>query len=146
MILLDVNVLVAAHRSDHPHHDAVRLWLENLAAGERSFTVPDIAWAGFIRITTNRRIFTVPTPIEGAFEFLRAVRAQPGYVSTVSGSNHLALFEALCDSGDARGDLAADAYLAALAIEQGATLVSLDRDFARFEELDWRLPGAEHHS
>lgn len=31
--------------------------------------------------------------------------------------------------------LAADAYLAALAIEHGCELVSLDRDLARFERL-----------
>jgi len=34
----------------------------------------------------------------------------------------------------------ADAYLAAIAIEQGAMLVSLDRDFARFDRLRWQLP------
>jgi len=36
------------------------------------------------------------------------------------------------------GDLVTDAYLAALAIETGATLVSADRDFGRFPGLRWQ--------
>jgi predicted nucleic acid-binding protein len=31
-------------------------------------------------------------------------------------------------------------HLAAIAIEQNATLVSFDRGFARFSELRWELP------
>jgi predicted nucleic acid-binding protein len=34
-----------------------------------------------------------------------------------------------------------DAWLAALAIEHDATLVSLDRGFERFPSLRWREPG-----
>lgn len=34
-----------------------------------------------------------------------------------------------------------DAHLAALAIEHGATLVSFDRDFGRFDGLRHRVPG-----
>jgi predicted nucleic acid-binding protein len=51
------------------------------------------------------------------------------------------VFERLCRESDASGDLAADAYLAALAVEGGADLISLDRDFARFAALRWRKPG-----
>jgi predicted nucleic acid-binding protein len=36
--------------------------------------------------------------------------------------------------------LTTDAHLAALAIEHGATIVSFDRDFARFEGVRWTLP------
>jgi len=42
--------------------------------------------------------------------------------------------------GQARGPLLVDAHLAALAIERGATLVTTDRDFARFERLRYRDP------
>ena len=55
--------------------------------------------------------------------------------------SHLETFEELCHTNDAGGDLANDAYLAAITMELGATLVSLDRDFARFDGLDWRRPG-----
>ena len=43
-------------------------------------------------------------------------------------------------AGSARGNDVPDAYLAALAIEQGATWITTDRGFARFPGLRWRLP------
>jgi predicted nucleic acid-binding protein len=36
--------------------------------------------------------------------------------------------------------LVPDAHLAALAIEHGLTLCSIDEDFARFRELKWQNP------
>ncbi len=142
MILLDVNIVLAAHRSDHPHHAEVRSWFDEIVHGGEPFTVPDVVWAGFIRLSTNRRIFPVPTPLEDAFGFLRAVRGQPHHVNVVPGERHLQLFEDLCVTADAAGDLAPDAYLAALALEQGCELISMDRDFARFPTLRWRRPEA----
>jgi toxin-antitoxin system PIN domain toxin len=141
VILLDVNVLVAAHRNDHPNHAVVRPWFDRILAADEPIAVPDIVWASFIRIATNRRIFTIPTPLVDAFAFMRALRAQPHVVSIVPGERHLDLFERLCTEAEASGDLAADAYLAAIAIEHSCQLVSLDRDFARFEGLRWRLSG-----
>jgi uncharacterized protein len=35
-----------------------------------------------------------------------------------------------------------DAWLTALAIESGSQWITLDRDFARFPGLDWRVPTA----
>jgi predicted nucleic acid-binding protein len=69
-----------------------------------------------------------------------ALRAQPRAVALRSGERHWELFTSLCRSGDARGNLVADAYHAALAIEAGAALVTTDRDFARFPGLRWRHP------
>lgn len=141
MILLDVNVVLAAHRSDHPHHGVVRPWFDAITRSGEPFAVPDSVWAPFIRIATNRRIFEVPTPIDDVFAFLRAVRAHPSHLAVVPGEQHLSLFEDLCRRFDAGGDLAADAYLAAIALEQGSGLASLDRDYARFEGLRWIRPG-----
>lgn len=140
MIVLDVNVVLAAHRDDHPHHRVARPWFEHLLERREPFAVPDQVWAAFVRIATNRRIFEVPTPLDDAFAFPRAVRAQPAHVPVAPGERHLELFEELCVGYDAAGDLAADAYLAAITIEQGASLASFDRDHARFERLDWHIP------
>lgn len=46
---------------------------------------------------------------------------------------------AFCRAG-ARGNLVPDAFLAALAIEHRATLVTSDRGFARFPGLAWTPP------
>ena len=36
-IVVDVNVLLAAHRDDHPHHALVHPWLTDLLAGVEPF-------------------------------------------------------------------------------------------------------------
>lgn len=79
--------------------------------------------------------------LEDAFAFLRAVRSHPNHVMVAPGEEHLVIFEDLCRRFDAAADLVPDAYLAAIALEQGCDLASLDRDFARFEGLDWIRPG-----
>lgn len=140
MILLDVNVVVAAHRDDHPHHVPARSCLDTVVAGDGPFTVPEEVWAAAVRIATNRRIFTVPTPVDDVFAYVEAVRSQAGYTRVTPGSQRMAIFERLCREAAATGDLVADAWLAALAIERGCTLVSFDRDFARFDDLRWRRP------
>lgn len=141
MILLDSNVAVAAHRADHPHHEVARPWFDELLLSEERFAVPDVVWASFVRIVTSSRIFVEPSPIDDAFAFLRAVREQPNYVAVEPGEDHLGIFEELCLRYDARGDLVPDAYLAALATEGGCSVASFDRDFARFETVDWIIPG-----
>ncbi|WP_432443910.1 TA system VapC family ribonuclease toxin [Mycobacterium tuberculosis] len=61
MFLIDVNVLLAAHRGDHPNHRTVRPWFDRLLRP----TTPSQCrtwWASFLRLTTNRRIFEIPSP------------------------------------------------------------------------------------
>lgn len=132
MLVLDVNVVLAAHRGDHPHHDVVRRWFDALVMSEGDFGVPDLVWGSFLRLATNRRIFAVPTPLADAFAFVDATRAQHRHLSVAPGPGHLALVRRLCVEADATGDLVPDAVLGAIAVEHGATIATLDRDFARF--------------
>lgn len=143
MFLLDVSVVLAAHRHDHAHHRYVRAWLDSVLAGGPQFTVPLLVWASFLRLATNRRIFEVPTPRPDAFAFIGAVIAQPGHLMVAPGPRHLDLLRALCDEGDALGDLVPDAVIAAVAAEHSCEVVTLDRDFARFESVQHRRP-ADH--
>lgn len=143
MLLLDVNVLVASHRDDHPDHEATRAWFDRMLGAERSFAVPAFAWGSFLRITTNRRIFATPTPRADAFAFIDAVRAQPRYLPVAPGPRHLDLLAELCDEADATGDLIPDAVLAAIAAEHACTIITLDRDFARFRSVAHRSPLAD---
>jgi hypothetical protein len=46
---------------------------------------------------------------------------------------HLPLLRGLLARAGTAGNLVNDAHLAALALEYGATVVTFDRDFARFE-------------
>lgn len=141
MLLLDVNIVLAAHREDHAHHAAVRPWFDHLLAGDGEFTVPTVVWTSFLRLATNRRIFEVPTPRGDAFAFIEATCAQPQYLLTTPGHRHVGLVRRLCDEADATGDLVPDAVIGALALEHGCEVVSLDRDFARFPSVTHqRLP------
>ncbi|ORV19516.1 type II toxin-antitoxin system VapC family toxin [Mycobacterium celatum] len=132
MFLLDVTVVLAAHRGDHPDHHTVRPWFDQLLAGDELFTVPSMVWASFLRLATNRRIFEVPSPRADAFEFIEATNAQPHYLPTSPGPRHIALLREICDEAEASGDLIPDAVLAAIAVEHHCDVVTLDRDFARF--------------
>lgn len=96
--------------------------------------------SGFLRIVTHPRIFTVPTPIEDAIDFVGALRGQPNCVPVEPGSRHWEIFVNLCRDGHAKGNLVPDAYLAALAIESGCVWITTDRDYARFPGLRWRHP------
>jgi uncharacterized protein len=148
--LLDVNVVLAAHRDDHPDFVLARTWLEQTLAVDKQFSIVDLVAGAFLRIATNRRIFSIPTPVDEAFAYLKALRAQPTHVMLAPGPRHLTLLEELCGGAEASGDLVADAQLAAIALEHACELVSFDRDFARFPELKWIRPSPSttvaHHT
>ncbi len=135
MLVLDVNVVLAAHRGDHPRHDVVRRWFDALVATDGDFGVPDTVWASFLRLATNRRIFVVPTPLGEAFAFIAATIAQGRHLPVHPGPRHLTLVRRLCEEADATGDLVPDAVLGAIALEHGATVATLDRDFSRFSSV-----------
>lgn len=135
-----MNVVLAAHRDDLPHFEVARAWLDATLATGSPFSVTDLVAGSFLRVATNRRIFSRPTPVAEAFVYLRALRDQPSHVMLSPGPLHLELMERLCADGDAQGDLIPDAQLAAIAIEHACELVSFDRDFARFADLRWIRP------
>lgn len=138
--MLDVNVVLAAHRADHSHFETARPWLDGLLQSEQPFSVPDVVAGSVVRLATNRRTFASPTPVADVFAYLRALREQPSHTRLGAGRRHLELFERLCRDTDAIGDLVPDAQLAAVAVEHGAEVVSFDRDFARFEGVRWSRP------
>ena len=142
MLLLDVNVVVAAYREDLPQHERVSRWLEALADQREPFTVPPPVWASFVRLVTNPRIFDPPTSLRQAFAFVDAVCARPNHLLVVPGPRHLELLRRVCEEADATGDLVSDAVLAAIALEHDCVVASLDRDFARFSSIDHVIPDA----
>jgi toxin-antitoxin system PIN domain toxin len=135
MNVLDVNVVLALFRADHPHHRAATAWWEESLARSEPFTVPDIVWHGFARMTTNHRMFGVPATFDQAWTFARAVIAQPQHLAFTTHPRTLEEFARLATAADARGDLVTDAYIAACAAAYGGTVVTFDRDFRRFDGL-----------
>ena len=140
MLLADVNVLLYAHRPESPRFEEHRAWLQAALVGEEPFGVSEIVLASFVRISTHHRVYLEPTPPTVALDFCAAVLGSPAAVAVRSGPRHWELFSRLCRSVTARGNVVRDAYLAALAIEHGATWVTSDHGFARFPGLRWRTP------
>ena len=56
------------------------------------------------------------------------------------GPRHWDIFTRLSRSANATGNLVQHAWLAALAIESGCEWITNDRDYARFDGLQWRTP------
>jgi toxin-antitoxin system PIN domain toxin len=140
MLMLDVNVLVYAHRRDMPDHAALRQWLEKTINGPTGYGVPDLVFSGFLRIVTHPRIFRPASTLEEALTFVNEIRSQPNFLPLGPSPRHWQLFEQLCRAARVKGNLVPDAYLAALAIETGSEWITTDRDFARFPGLKWRHP------
>jgi uncharacterized protein len=141
MILPDVNVLICAFRPDLPQHAVCRPWLVEIVSGDARFGLSTMVLSAVVRITTNGRIFKSPSLIGDAFAFCENLLAQPHCQAVEPGERHWDIFRDLCIQSDVRGARVTDAWLAALAIESGSQWITLDRDFARFPELDWRVPG-----
>ena len=129
----DVNVLLAASRSDHPHHAVARGWLEAaLMACESgaTFTLMPMVLASVLRLATSPKIFLQPTPIAEAVGFIDAILARPGVNLGPLGPEWLKLRQLCLDKQLVGNDLP-DAWLAAAVEQQGEHLVSFDRDFKR---------------
>ncbi|MBM3523781.1 MAG: PIN domain-containing protein, partial [Alphaproteobacteria bacterium] len=71
--------------------------------------------------------------LEEAFEFLARIHERPSATRIAPGAGHAGLFRDLCRRHSIRGNDVYDAFLAALALEHRATLVTHDRGFLRFE-------------
>ncbi|MCY3024442.1 MAG: type II toxin-antitoxin system VapC family toxin [Planctomycetota bacterium] len=140
MLLPDVNVLVYAFRAEHPQHAAFRTWLGELVNGSGAYGMSDQVLSGFVRVVTHPKVFARPDSVEEALSFVAVLREQSNCVRLVPGDRHWAIFADLCARTQAKGNLVADAFLAALAIEHGCEWITEDRDYARFPGLRWRHP------
>jgi uncharacterized protein len=123
--------------SDHRRY---RDWLESALVADESVGLSELALSGFVRVVTNPRVFTVPVPTSAALDAVDILRAQPNVAILAPGDRHWPIFRGLCIAAGAKGNLVADAYHAALAIESGAEFVTADRDYSRFRGLRWRHP------
>jgi uncharacterized protein len=140
LILPDVNVLIYAFRADSEDHARYKSWLESSVNGASAYGITPQVLASLLRICTHPRIFKRPSRLEDAFEFCRILLEQPNATVIVPGERHWSIFHSLCQRSRATGNLAQDAWFAALAIESGCEWVTTDRDYARFEGLSWRTP------
>jgi toxin-antitoxin system PIN domain toxin len=129
----DVNVLVYAHRQDEVRHEVYRTWLARAVDGPEQLALSVLVAVAFVRVVTNSRIYSDPTPVSVAFAVVERLAGHPRCRVVSPAAEHLDEVARLCRAVDATGKHVADAQHAAVAIAEGATWVTRDRDFARFE-------------
>jgi len=140
MIIPDVNLLLYAEIAAHPLHSRARDWWEETLNGERAVGLPPVCIFGFIRISTNRRVFRDPLTTKDAVGRVERWLEQEVTTFLVPGSRHLPLAFGLLERLGTGANLTTDVQIAAHALEQQAEVYSNDRDFARFEGLRWVNP------
>lgn len=140
MKLVDVNLLLYVVNRNAPQHERVRRWWEEAIVREEAIGLAWIAVLGFLRLSTRPRIFSPPLTAEQAIGKLETWLALPNVNLVFETERQWTLLkQVLIDTGTA-GNLTTDAHLAALAIANGATLVSCDADFGRYRQLRWENP------
>ena len=132
----DVNVLVAASRADHPHHQPALRWLRQAMAqaaaqiGKAELGLLGTVVASFLRLVTHPRVFAVPTPAADAVAFVDALLGASG-VRMLSVKDEWPRLRALCLAQHLSGNDLPDAWIAASVLQTRETLATFDRDFLR---------------
>lgn len=134
MILPDVNLLIYAYDETSRFHVKAREWLEKVMETEQVF----LSWhtiTGFLRIVTNPRASHQPFPVESAVEVVEEWLERENVHLINLEKKNWSLFSSILIDGQAIGNLAMDAHLAALAAATGARLATTNRDFSRFANI-----------
>lgn len=140
MRIVDTSVLLPAVSPSLPQHAAARTALEAAINGERTVGLTWVVVNAFLRLTTKPGLFESPLSIGEAWELVDAWREHPNVRVVQETQEHARLWSDLLRGAGAGGDLTTDAWIAAIAMAHGASVLTLDSDFARFPGLRWESP------
>jgi hypothetical protein len=141
-VIVDANILLYAVDSTCSQHDRARTWLEQALNGPGRVGLPWPSLTAFLRIATHPRVSVNPLSRAEAWSLVEDwLAAGPAWIP-VPTERHAEVLGRLLSAGDLRGNLVADAHLAALAVEHGVGVCSADSDFARFAGVEWFNPVA----
>jgi len=127
----DVNVLVAASRADHPHHQVALDWLTNAltqTVARADLKLLATVVASFLRLVTHPRIFSTPTPTAQAIAFIDGILATPG-TAMMAVQDEWPKLSALCLDQKLTANALPDAWIAACVLQNKEVLATFDRDF-----------------
>lgn len=139
LFLPDANVLIHALRGDSAEHASCRLWLTNTATSGDAIGLCELVEAALLRIPTLPRLQLVPM-VETLGFWKDDLWSYPGTRRLTAGPRHPEILSNFITTLGLCGNDINDVWLAALAIEHRATLVSTDQGFARFPGLSWINP------
>ena len=135
MILVDANVLLYAYYPGAERHERCRAWVEQAFSGEEPVAIAWVTVLAFVRISTTPRVFEQPLLASEAIAAVASWLERPSVSVLEAGEACWEIFRELVVEAQVTGPLVMDAFLAALALENGATLATTDRDFSRFPKL-----------
>lgn len=135
MNIPDVNVVIPLFRTDHENHERAWAWWNASTERGEPFTAPDVVWMGFVRVVTGQRSMKNPDTLAHAWDFVDAMTSQPLYLRYVPGPHTLKNCQKASTTAKLTGSALTDAYIAACAMDYGATVVTFDRDFRKFDNL-----------
>jgi hypothetical protein len=138
--IVDLNVLLYAVNSDAAPHQRVRAWWEAAVNDEETIGLPWVVLLGFLRLTTNPRVFPRPLAPDAAAAKVDTWLAQDNIRIVSEKDDHWESLKTHLHHSGTAGNLTTDAHLAALALTHDAVLVSCDTDFTRFKGLRWENP------
>lgn len=133
MNIPDVNVLVSAFRTDAVHYEVSEHWLRSAIEQGEPIGLLDAVVAGFLRVVTSVRAFDPPSEMADALERIDYLLATNEVRWLKSGPGYWDSLKRLLESAPIRANLVSDAHIAAVALNEGATVVTLDRDFKRLK-------------
>jgi uncharacterized protein len=139
-MIVDANVLLYAVDAGSPFHEPARDWLETSLNEPVRIGLPWASLLAFQRISTHPRASANPLSPTQAWSFVTDWLDADATWVPVPGKRHAEIIRDLIVAGDLRGNLVTDAHLAALAIEHGVGVCSMDSDFARFPQITWVNP------
>jgi toxin-antitoxin system PIN domain toxin len=140
MKIVDLNVLLYAVNTDAAQHKRARAWWEDAVNGEETLGLPWVVLLGFLRLSTNPRVFPRPLASDAAAAKVNGWLGRENVRVVREKDEHWETLQPLLGTVGTAGNLTTDAHLAALALSHDAVLVSTDTDFARFSGLRWENP------
>lgn len=140
MVIVDSDVLLYAYWSKFPQHAIARTWLGEALSGTERVGLPALSILAYIRIATGAKLAPTLTSEEACAD-VDACLASPVATYLGDSARTWPLFRAQLVEHRVRGALTHQAHLAALALEHGATVVTFERDFARFAGVRVRYLG-----
>jgi uncharacterized protein len=135
LIVIDVNILVYAYSPDSPHHGVCRNWIENVLGASEPIGLPLSVIHSFLRLLTFPHVVATPQSIETVINRVDEWLTVPIVAVLNPGPRYWAILRRLLIEKRISGNLIYDAHIAALAIENDASVCTADHDFQRFDEL-----------
>ena len=135
MIIVDVNILLYAHNGEEDQHARCVEWLQTMLSDGERIGIPWHCFMAFLRLSTAQRGSAQPISFEDATDVINRWMEHPQIVIPEPGRRFWRILKEVGEDSGTRGRHWSDAYLAALAIENGAGFATFDRDFRKYKGL-----------